>query len=501
MSSRSHTEPLVIRADASPRIGTGHVMRCLALAQAWQDEGGQARFVMAGGPGALMRRLESEGASAHRLEAAPGGDEDARRTAALAQEAGAGWVVVDGYHFGAEYQAALKGAGLRLLVIDDGGHAARYHADLVLNQNLYADEALYARRGPQTRLLLGPSYALLRREFVRRRPPREVPEVARKLLVTLGGSDPDGVTLRAVAALRELGREGLEAVVVVGAANPRREEIASAAQGADGVRVLVNPAEMAGLMEWADFALAAAGSTCWELCCLGLPALLLVLAENQAPVAAACESAGAARDLGWHFCHSTGGLADAIRAARADHAFRAFAAKRGPELIDGRGAARVCAALRGDRVRLRAATADDCRAVWEWANDPTVRAASFRPTPIPWEGHRHWFAGKLASPDCLLFVAETADGQPAGTVRCDLGDAQATISVALAAPFRGRGLGQQVIRQACEQALGTGRVASVLALVRVENAPSRTAFLRAGFVEEGETAVAGCRALRLVYRR
>src|SRR5205814_5201156 len=121
-------------------------------------------------------------------------------------------------------------------------------------------------------------------------------------------------------ALRELGREGPEAVVGVGAANPHRHEIAATAT--DAARIQVNPADMAGLMGWADFALAAAGSTCWELCCIGLPALLLVLADNQAPLAAACDRAGVARDLGSQHRLTARSLAEALRASRAGPDFR-----------------------------------------------------------------------------------------------------------------------------------------------------------------------------------
>jgi UDP-2,4-diacetamido-2,4,6-trideoxy-beta-L-altropyranose hydrolase len=489
--------PLLIRADASPRMGTGHVLRCLALAQAWQDEGCHAHFALAGAPPGVAERLASEGATVHRLGADAGSAVDAHEVGRLARELGAAWVVLDGYHFAADYQRALKEAGLRLLAVDDFGSAAGGPADVLLNQNLYADEALYRGRARDALLLLGPRYALLRREFLQRRGRRrDVPAVARKVLVTLGGSDPENVTPRAVTALRGL---GLEAEVLVGMANPHRAEVEAAARGSDTIRVRFN-ANVPDLMAWADFAFAAAGSTCWELAFMGLPGLLIVQAENQAPVAASCHSAGIGRSLGRAREHSAESFAAALKAVASDHEFRAAAAARGPELIDGEGARRVVAVLLAGPVRLRPAAPEDCRLVWEWANEPTVRAASFNPGPIPWGAHREWFAGKLVDDNCLFFIVEGADGGPVGQVRCDLGDGQATLSIGLTPAARGKGYGTWAVRRACEHTYRTGRARSVLALVRVENAASRRAFLRAGFVEEGETVVRGCRAYRLVHR-
>jgi UDP-2,4-diacetamido-2,4,6-trideoxy-beta-L-altropyranose hydrolase len=476
-------------------------MRCLALAQAWRDAGGAACFAVAEGAEAVEGRLASEDMPVRRIAAPPGGEQDARQLLQAARDLGAAWLVVDGYQFGAEYQRALKEAGARLLVIDDYGHAAHFHADLVLNQNLYADEGLYPRRDAHTRLLLGRRYALLRREFTKWRGwRRDVPVVARKVLVTLGGSDPDNVTLRVVAALQTPGCEGLEAVVVVGAGNPHRAALEAAVKEPGRVRLRVNVTDMPELMAWADFALAAAGSTCWELALMGLPGLLVVSAENQVPVAASCAAAGIGRDLGWQHGLTADDLARSLQDMAANRAFHSAAARRGPELIDGHGAERVVGALLAGSVGLREAVPEDCRLIWQWANEPSVRAASFNPGPIPWEGHRDWFAGKLADANCLFFIAEGAGHEPLGQVRCDLSGEQAIISIALAPEARGKGLGPWVIRDACDRAFQTGRVRSVLALVRAENAPSRAAFLRSGFVDDGETVVRGCPALRLVYR-
>jgi len=279
----TRVKPLLVRVDASAQIGTGHLMRCLALAQAWRDVGGRVVFLMAMESPPLEARLRSEGMEVVHLPVQPGSMDDAIQTADFARQLGADWVVVDGYHFGAEYQRIIKDSGLRLLFIDDIGHAEHYSADLVLNQNIHAHEGLYQNREPYTRLLLGTRYVLLRREFLKWRGwKREIPEVARKVLVTMGGSDPDNVTLKVIQALHQVDMDGLEAIVVVGGSNPNYEELQSAVQDSRfPIRLESNVTNMPERMAWADVAVSAGGSTSWELAFMGVPILNLILAENQ----------------------------------------------------------------------------------------------------------------------------------------------------------------------------------------------------------------------------
>jgi UDP-2,4-diacetamido-2,4,6-trideoxy-beta-L-altropyranose hydrolase len=337
----------LVRADADARMGTGHLMRCLALAQAWHDAGGRATFLTACRLPALNSRLTAEGAQVEPIVVEPGSDDDAEQTREAARRLGAGWVVLDGYQFTGAFQRRVRGGGVRLLALDDYGHADHYAADLVLNQNLQATDDLYQSREPYTGLLLGTPFALLRREFWKWCGwKREVPEAARKVLVTLGGSDPDGVTLTAIEALAQIRWPGLEAVVVVGGGNPRRGELEEAAHRYEAmIRLQSNVTDMAGLMAWADVAVAAGGTTTWERALLGLPSLIVVLAENQKDLAEASERVGIGWNLGPHQGLSVSTLADALRRLLADASARAAMARRGPERVDGQGAARVVVRL------------------------------------------------------------------------------------------------------------------------------------------------------------
>src|SRR5262249_46041186 len=146
---------LLVRADADARMGTGHVMRCLALAQAWREVGGAVTFRTACTVPGLIARLAEAGARVEAVKEVSARPDDADRTRETAERLGAGWLVLDGYHFSGEFQKRVRGDGARLLALDDYGHAEQYWADLVLNQNLHAGPALYPNRATYTQLHLG----------------------------------------------------------------------------------------------------------------------------------------------------------------------------------------------------------------------------------------------------------------------------------------------------------------------------------------------------------
>lgn len=493
---------LCIRADADARMGTGHLMRGLALAQAWREGGGAVIFRTACRVPGLLARVGEIGAEIEPVEQAPGSGDDAERTLESARRHGSARVVLDGYHFDGDFQQRVRGEGVRVLAVDDYGHAGRYTADLVLNQNQHARPDLYRDRAAHTELLLGPRYALLRREFWDAPVARSVPDVGRRVLVTLGGSDPDNVTLRVVRALAHVRVPDLQAVVVIGAANHHRDTIESAARSRCNVEVRCDVADMAALMARADVAVAAGGTSTWERARIGLPSLVVVLADNQRPLAEASEAAGIGRNLGDAASLDEAGLAVALERLLRDAEARAAMARRGPELVDGQGARRVCRALEAPRVTLRPAGRDDIGRLWEWANEPGTRAASFSPEPIARERHERWFPIKLTDPHCALFIAELeSESNPLGQVRFEREGDEAVVSIALDARFRGRGHGPAVIRLGSAEAFRLWPVRRIVALIRADNPASRQAFRKAGFADDGTTEVRGLPAHRLILRR
>lgn len=491
---------LLIRADASAKIGTGHVMRSLALAQAWQNAKGEPIFAMANPVPALEKRIESEGMQVVCLTTEPGSAADARETAALARELQASWVVVDGYHFGGEYQKTIKDSGLRLLFIDDCGHAEHYYADLVLNQNISADEQWYRNREPYTQLLLGTRYTLLRREFWQWQGwQRTVPAIAKKVLVTLGGADPDNVTLKVIRALQLVEVEELEAVVVVGGSNPHYESLEMAVQDSRfTIRLQRNVTNMPELMAWADVAISAGGSTCWELAFMRLPSILLVLAENQRAIAEKLATLNQAVNLGWHQDVKAQNMADTFSRFLQCTEKRTKMIEVSQQIVDGEGVSRIVKSLEASSIQLRSVREEDCELLWHWANDPVVRAGSFCSGSIPWADHVRWFTSKLGDPNCIFYIGLNHNNVPIGQVRYDIESDRATISIGLAASFRGQGYGKQLILLGCQNIFQISAVKTVNAYVKPSNVASIKVFLKSGFQNTGEKIVQGQQALHLI---
>lgn len=493
---------LLIRADASAQIGTGHVMRCLALAQAWMQHGGRAIALMTETTSSLECRLTSESIQVLHLKSVAGSQEDAQETIQIAQEVKANWVVVDGYQFSAEYQRILKENSLKLLVLDDYGHAEHYWADIVLNQNVSADISLYPNREPYTQLLLGPRFALLRREFWDWQGwQRQTPEIARKILVTLGGADPDNMTLKVIQALQQVQIDDLQVVAVVGASNPHIEVLKEAAQNSrHSTRLEHNVTNMPELMAWADSAISGGGSTCWELAFMGLPTLVMVLAENQRAIVETLDQKGIVQR--WPASQTADTIAQKILKILLSEKIRTRMTQLGQVLVDGQGSDRVLMILEGKALRLRKAHPEDCDLLWQWANDSEVRACSFSPESISWDTHRAWFSKQLQDSNHYFFLGIDEQDKPIGQVRFKTWDNEhAEISISLDCNQRGRGYGNLLIDLGVEVLLCQTPVKAIHAWIKPCNLASCKAFEKAQFKRLTEETIKGHVALHYLRTR
>ncbi len=473
---------LLIRADASPEIGTGHVMRCLALAEAWQDTGGVVSFVSACDAPSIENRLNREGIEIHHIPQEAGTSGDADETARIAHEQGADWIVVDGYHFGANYQKIIKDAGLSLLFIDDYGHADNYYADIVLNQNIYADMLLYKKYEPYTRFLLGTKYVLLRREFLKYSDwHRDIPEVARKILVTLGGSDPDNVTSKIIEAVRSVDLDGLEVKVVVGGANPHFGHIHETVKDLSDFTLIKNVGNMPELMAWADIAISAGGSTCWELAYLGTPFIALIIADNQKPVVMGISAQNAAVNLGSGQILTQKEISNMIKKVIKSIDKRFNLSKNSKNLVDGEGILRVIMIMNSDAVRLRRVRQSDCSTILNWAKDPIVRNSAFNTADISIAEHKSWFSQKNNDPNCFFYIGLDKNDNPIGQIRFDLIEDAATVNISIDKNWRGKGYAKSLLNLGIHNLLKMCNVTIIKAYIKKENINSIKTFMSCNF--------------------
>ena len=445
---------LLIRADANTRMGTGHVMRCIALGQAWQDAGGEVIFVSCCDSDVLKQRIKDEGFELVELsQAYPQDSTDLTKTLGVSKEYGVKWIVTDGYHFDLDYQQSIRRAGFKLLYVDDYNHLSEYEADILLNQNIGAEEIEY-RCNPECRKLLGIRCAMLRREFRQVKSKHPASRKVKNILVTMGGADPNNATLDVLQALPSVLREGIAEVrVVVGPSNPHRKSLEYFSDSSDlSIVLLESVKDMPALIQWADFAISAAGSTCWELAVMNVPFATVIIADNQVRIAHQLEEIAGVPTLGWS------GLDFEVICKKV---LRSFLSK----IQDGEGGLQINSIIDSfgidrilfiptkdsglnilrDRLALRLVSKDDIRLLFEWANDSVTRKNSFNSELIAFENHLNWFEKRIGNPNVCMFILEI-DGVPCGHIRYELDEVgDAVLSFVVSPFFRGMGIGQKLV--------------------------------------------------------
>jgi UDP-2,4-diacetamido-2,4,6-trideoxy-beta-L-altropyranose hydrolase len=349
---------LLIRADAGAAIGAGHVMRCLALAQAWRSAGGKIVFARAG-DNKLDDRIRAEGCEVANIQADSGTVADAEETLALCRRYQAGWLAVDGYQFLSDYCTRIGTGPSRTLLLDDDGSRSPYSCDLVLNMDPQASECMYVSREPRTHLLAGIRYALVREEFLKfRASQRVIPETAQRILVTFGGADPHDVSGQVLRALRLISSPRLEVTVIVGASNPHRATLQEeAGTFPHAIRLLSQVEDMAEFMSDADLAITAGGGTRFELALMRVPMFLITMAANHERTVEAYGKAKSAVAAGWFDKLGNSVLSGSLLTTIQDRRLREEIVANAAQMVDGRGAQRVVEAMLKIAAKIGEATA------------------------------------------------------------------------------------------------------------------------------------------------
>jgi spore coat polysaccharide biosynthesis predicted glycosyltransferase SpsG len=256
----------------------------------------------------------------------------------------ADWLLVDGYRFGTDWLHRVRGSP-RIALWTDHAHASELPVDLILNQNPHADLALYCFSAPGAKLLLGPDFMVLRKEFLGPVSRRCTRTFVRRILVTFGGGVADGAHDAFLDAAELLGERLPPTILLIGQDHPAREAIFLRSAKTSRVTARLATDDFPALVEASDLAVSAAGASLWELAALGVPSLALVIANNQEPLARYLEARGAGRSLGWVSASTPGILVDHLRHILENPGELAGMSRAALSLVDGRGATRVCDAL------------------------------------------------------------------------------------------------------------------------------------------------------------
>lgn len=302
---------VAIRADASLVIGTGHIMRCLTLANAMRQAGHELIFICRNYDGNMIKFLSDTGYNVLELEAPPrrpgtddwfGITQEADCTEAIeVLPEGIDLIVVDHYGFDESSESRLRKHVRKIMVIDDLANRP-HNCDLLLDQNLVEKiHERYRRLADSATLLLGPDFALVRPEFRTHRDFSLARRAAGELgscLVFMGGSDPSDDTRKALGGILDSGRTWKRIDVVIGASYQHVQALEDKCRKLPEVRLHIQTQHMAELMMEADLAITAGGSVSWEKCVLGVPSLAVVQADNQAAIVSKLAAVGALVNLG-----------------------------------------------------------------------------------------------------------------------------------------------------------------------------------------------------------
>jgi len=314
---------IAIRVDASVKIGTGHVMRCLTLAEELKHNKAEVVFICRELPGHMADLIERKGFSVNLLSlpdkkkseidveplshaewlAVPW-EYDAREThQVLEAQKHCDWLVVDHYAIDEKWEKKQRDVVSKIMVVDD--LADRIHdCDLLLDQNFYLNpEERYSQLVPlQCKGLLGPKYALLRKEFTEKLKIKDCNEFidVKRLFLFMGGSDLTNETEKTIRALDKLLSMEIIVDVVVSSVNPRADEIKKMCSVRDYCHFHKDVTNISELMLEADIAIGAGGATTLERCYIGLPSQVIMVADNQKETTLALNEVGALSCIGWY---------------------------------------------------------------------------------------------------------------------------------------------------------------------------------------------------------
>lgn len=501
----------VFRVDASSEIGIGHLMRCQTLAERLSQRGNEIIFVSRSLPGFYKDLLLAQGYAVHVLPKLSNIKTDVEPTDPAHQSwLGAHWkkdaeqiislilnigfvdaLIVDHYGIDSRWESTLRSHVGIICVIDD--LADRPHeCDLLIDTEFPVSTSAdrYQNLVPSgCRTLFGPGYALLRPAFIDAAKVQLARDgKIRRCLIFYGGADTGNLTDLTLKALSPYLGPELEVQVIIGGVNPHAETLRSRWGGKPHIQLFNHVENMAELMTRADLAFGACGTTAWERCILGLPSLVVILADNQRPLTLALANIGVVENLGEASKVTSKIIADAFLRLTSDPVRYCAMSKAAKDVMLSKGSSieAVLAEILPfvyRQMRLRYATMADAAELLEWRNQPIVRLNSIDQSVIKPDEHLRWLAEIIASP-CQHLMIGYHDNQPVGVLRLDEKGDAGEISIYLTPQAHGRGYGSAILSAQEAWAIETlPNITRLIAVVKIENLKSHRLFIKQGYIK------------------
>ena len=449
------------RVDAGLSIGAGHLMRCIALADELKKNGAFITFICQPCISDLEKLITNRGYGLIKIETNSFHDnsaidshwlKDAQETKkALSILGGVDWLVVDHYGIDAKWEKFIRPMVNSILVIDD--LANRTHdCELLLDQNLHIDGSTRYKNyvSKDVRQLIGPGFALLRQEFIDVRSVQTYRDgVVRRLLIFFGGVDLENLTSHLLADISScFNTQDLIIDVVLGAACPHVESVALQCEKLSNVIFHYQTNNIAQLMATADLAIGGAGTAVWERCAIGVPSIIVPIADNQLPGLRAIGESGCA-------FVATESLVDVTARVSAIIAALKFAmlspttlrhqSIEAANLVDANGCSRVVREMGFPKIQVRRATKFDSELIYAWRNHQEIREQSLNSQQISLPEHLAWMNKVLTDEQIDLLICEDDDG-PCGVLRYEHCETHIEVSIYRVPGSRGRGIGGLILK-------------------------------------------------------
>ncbi len=484
---------VLVRVDASIQIGTGHVVRMLALAHVLARKRCRVIFLCREFTGNLIELIKTRGFEVFVLPAAsenerPGkGYEswlsepwqtDARQTIEVIKKIGVvSWLIVDHYGIEALWHKELNAHVKKIFVIDDLLNK-ECDCDLYLNYSVIDDR--FAPHGYAGKSLVGLNYALVREEFLKARPqaPKKITEI-KNVMVFLGGTDPNNVFPVVFDAVKEFSQIHFHFIVGAGGAN--KEALLKKITQHENMTCHENVTDMPGLMQKMDFYIGAGGTITWERLVMGLTGLVIAVADNQIPASEALAKLNAHNYLGSYREVTSTLLVHELKELLGDPERLNRMAQASFKLVDGLGLSRVVAAMQTGIITMRKANMGDCVQIFDWRNDPRIRAQALNDEVLDFRTHKAWFENVLKDAARQIYMA-LINEVPLGVVRFEKKPDGVLISIYLVPNGIGSGWGQSLLNSGISQYCRDFKdVKLFYAQIKEDNLRSQKIFIANGF--------------------